>query len=233
MKVYWYPAQYNIGDTLTPIILEHFLKVKIERVERNESGKLLAVGSIMRMAKQGDIVWGTGASVPKIIDGTGIKFLAVRGKLTQNLIKNAEVPDVYGDPALLMPLIYNPKIEKKHKIGVIPHYVDKEIVKNNWWLRENTHFIDVALPWKDFIDEVLSCEKIISSSLHGIIIAEAYGIPAEWSVYGDKIIGRGFKFQDYLTGTGRKKQDIGLFPPIQNLEKIQNDLIKALEEAVK
>ena len=32
--------------------------------------------------------------------------------------------------------------------------------------------------YKDFVCKLLSCEKIISSSLHGIILAESYGVPA-------------------------------------------------------
>jgi pyruvyltransferase len=139
------------------------------------------------------------------------------------------VPEVYGDPALLLPLIYNPDIQKTHEIGIIPHYVDKKIVLQKYAFDSGFNkFIDVSLPWKKFIDEVLSCKTIISSSLHGIIIAEAYGIPATWAVHSDKVIGNGFKFRDYLTGTGRKPQDPGEFSPIENISKIQKGLVDAL-----
>jgi len=85
------------------------------------------------------------------------------------------------------------------------------------------------LPWKEFVNEILSCEKVISSSLHGIIIAEAYGVPAEWVVFSNRVIGNGFKFRDYLTGTGRDIIGPGEFPRISEIEKIQIGLIQALE----
>jgi len=233
IKAYWYPADYNVGDTLTPHILKHFLNDEIVRTGERECGKLVAVGSIMSKIRSGDVVWGTGCSKGwRTIRGDGIKFLAVRGPYSRKLITGGKVPEVYGDPAILLPMIYNPGIERKWKVGIIPHYVDKAIVKND--VKNNDyHFIDVAWPWKKFVEEVKSCGRIISSSLHGIIIAEAYGIPAEWRVYSDKVIGKGFKFRDYLAGTGRKIQYPGEFPPIENIGIIQKRLIDALKNHYK
>lgn len=222
MKAYWYPHS-NIGDTLTPIIVEHFTGQKVEWVDRKTHGKLLAVGSIMSALNYRDVVWGAGVmrETDKFPLAKYAKFLAVRGKLSEKIL-GVDV-GVYGDTALLLPLIYNPKIEKKQKIGWIPHYIDQDILKI-----ENIDFIDVLLPWKKFIDKILECEEIRSSSLHGIIIAEAYGIPATWIKGSKKILGDGFKFRDYLTGTGREEQGPGEFPPIKNLVEIQANLINSL-----
>lgn len=227
IKFYRYPDFYNVGDTLAKPILEKLLPlVKFEEVNEKEKGKLLSIGSVMSKALNNDIIWGTGCIRNKPIK-ISAKFLAVRGKLTRSLIIGSKVPEVYGDPALLLPLIYNPVINKIKKIGYIPHYVDKPLFKE-----QGKDFIDVALPWKEFINKVLECESIVSSSLHGIVIAEAYGIPATWAVYSDKVIGNGFKFKDYLTGTGRKEQEPGQFPPIENLKEIQNNLLSALREYI-
>ena len=222
MKAYWYKHN-NVGDTLTPIILEHFLGKKIKWVDRNESGKILAVGSIMSALRSGDLVWGAGVmrETDKFPMAKDCKFLAVRGKLSEKIL-GVDV-GVYGDPALLLPLIYNPVIEKKYDVGYIPHYVDKSLF-------EYKNIIDVELPWKEFIDRVLECRSIESSSLHGLIIAEAYGIPATWKVYSNKVIGNGFKFRDYLTGTGREEQGPGEFPPIENIVEIQISLINSLKK---
>ena len=86
-------------------------------------------------------------------------------------------------------------------------------------------------PYKEVIDEILKCNKIVSSSLHGIVLAEAYGIPAKWEKYSDDVLGNGFKFRDYLSGTGRTLKDVdedGFFKPIKNIHRIQVDLILAL-----
>lgn len=221
VNFYQYHDKYNVGDTLSQPILEHFLG-PIRQVGGSFRPKLVAIGSVMSKVMEGDIVWGTGCMHEKPVMRKA-KFLAVRGPLTRALIRGSEVPEVYGDPALLLPLIYKPDIQKTKKIGYIPHYVDKPSFHPN-------KIIDVALPWKQFVDRVLECEYIISSSLHGLIIAEAYGIPAEWAEYSNKVIGNGFKFRDYLAGTGRQPQKPGLFPPIPNLPEIQEKLIKALKD---
>lgn len=234
IPAYWHPEQ-NVGDTLTPFILEYFLNADIKQARRNDLGKVLGVGSILpRAVRSGDIVWGSGTIREAEFRVTpDVKVLAVRGKLTRELMKGTEVPEVYGDPALLLPLMYKPEVEKRYKFGIVPHYVDMETAKLGFpALNVNGEYklIDVRLPWQRFVREVLSCEAIISSSLHGIVIAEAYGIPANWQVWSDKVIGNGFKFRDYLTGTGRKPQEPGWFPPIYNLPDIQKGLLDALKQ---
>lgn len=234
MKAYWWPAQ-NFGDTLSPIILEWVLKEKIEYAKRSDTGKILAVGSILVAIKNDDVVWGSGTNRPDLIIRTpkGAKFLAVRGPLTKSMIRGAEVPEVYGDPALLLPLIYRPEIEKKYETGIVPHYVDKHLVN----LRPGQRIIDIQADWKKVVEGILSCEKIISSSLHGLIAAEAYGIPAAWIKLGNKIRGCEFKFNDYFLGTGRKVQTPAMttdaakvVPGIENLAFIQENLIMSLRK---
>ncbi|WP_156383835.1 hypothetical protein [Methylobacterium sp. Leaf456] len=53
------------------------------------------------------------------------------------------------------------------------------------------------------IDAVLSCRRILSSSLHGLILAHAYGIPATWLKISDRPLGDDFKFRDYWASIGR------------------------------
>lgn len=225
IKAFWYKSK-NVGDTLTPIIVRHFTKQEVEWFDRCNGNKLIAVGSIMNALRKGDVVWGAGimreTDKPKVNDN---KFLAVRGKLTEKIL--GIDCGVYGDPALLMPLIYNPEVKGKRKdIGYVPHYVDKKFFKGK-------DFIDVMKPYKEVIDEILKCNKIVSSSLHGIILAEAYGIPAKWEKYSDEVLGNGFKFRDYLSGTGRTLKDVdedGFFKPIDKIWRIQNELIYVLQQ---
>lgn len=229
-KAYWWRA-VNFGDTLTPIILEHFLGDTIEFSGESGAGRIVGVGSIAHHAKTGDVIWGSGSNRPgRAINGRGIKILATRGPLSEAQFKHTAHPRVYGDPALLLPLIYWPERKKVHAVGYLPHYVDKPVVEAIVRV-EGGHMIDIQADWKTVIDEVLSCEKIIASSLHGIIAAEAYGIPAMWEEYSAKIIGGDYKFQDYFLGTGRRQQKKGeILPPIPDLAGIQNGLIEALKK---
>lgn len=201
MKLYYYNFEENFGDMLSPIVLEWISKEKVEWVHQNTCGKVLAIGSIMSALRENDVVWGSGIMHNKpFTTPEKVKFLAVRGPLTKNLIGD-QCPEVYGDPALLMPLIYNPPIVKKYEVGIIPHYVDKmrfRITDPNYLTINvlNSNPLEI-------IDQMLSCKMIMSTSLHGIIVAEAYGIPAVWLKVGNKIIGNCFKFHDYFAATNR------------------------------
>lgn len=227
-KAFWWRAE-NFGDRLTPFVLEHFLKEKIEFCNHSEPGRIIGIGSIVRYAVPGDIVFGSGSNRPRLrMAGEGVRFLAVRGPLTRAQIVGGDVPEIYGDPAILLPLMYRPTRPIKFKRGILPHYVDKAKAPAPG---PDETVIDIqADDWRTVIDRILECEEIVSSTLHGIIAAEAYGVPTRWAVWGEKIIGGPFKFQDYFLGTGRPEQRPGeLLPPIENLAWRQGRLLGALE----
>jgi pyruvyltransferase len=206
-KAYWWRAT-NFGDTLTPIVLSHFLEEEVGFSSGNEAGRIVGIGSILHHALPGDIIFGAGSNRPsKKIDGTGIRFLAVRGPLSRAQVVNAEVPEIYGDPAILLPLIYDrPRKGPTFRRGILPHYVDLADGLVPPVVAGET-LIDIQAPWMEVIDRIRECDEIVSSSLHGIIAAEAYGIQAIWKKYpGSRIIGGEYKFQDYFLGTGREEQ---------------------------
>jgi pyruvyltransferase len=60
--------------------------------------------------------------------------------------------------------------------------------------------------WKDIVDKALSCETILSGSLHGLIISEAYKIPNLWIEFGEPLIGGHFKFHDFFFSIGRDRE---------------------------
>lgn len=216
MKIYQYNHK-NVGDNLTKPILEHFLNITIEVVDPWIKNKLLGVGSIIHFAAENDIIWGSGLISNNPVQLKNCNILALRGKHSANLLKSD--CNVFGDPAVLLPLIYNPPIEKIHKIGIIEHYVDKGLYIGDG------HRIDVLLDWKSFVNELKTCEYIKSSSLHGLILAEAYDIPCEWITLSNNIIGNGFKFRDYLSASNRTE-----FSQSFDLSAIQNNLLKILME---
>ena len=201
----------NFGDALNPIILkllgvEEVVNIPTEFYKKEH---LICIGSMLQVANEESIIWGAGF----IGDRIGFyynppkKVLAVRGPKTKLKLENMGIncPDVYGDPALLLPGIYQPKEEKKYKYGIVPHYLNYQ----DEWLsplknRKDVKIIDVmnsnALNVVDIINE---CEIILSSSLHGIIVADAYRIPSYWLKFKKNIGPDDFKFYDYFGSVNR------------------------------
>lgn len=162
---------------------------------------LVSVGSIIGWSSGWRTVWGSGILYydEKVADG---EFLAVRGQYTQRRLRNLglQVPDVLGDPALLLPLIYQPKVEKKFKIGVIPHHTQTEAFASTLTENGDVLLIDLLDDIETVIDKMCSCERIVSTSLHGVIVAHAYGVPALWHAYSSiKWVGSDVKFFDYFS----------------------------------
>lgn len=208
---YWQSGVFtNFGDYLSLKLLERIVNgpVQIHQKQKgSDEKKLLAVGSIISFAATGDVIWGSGIN-GKALALSNYKFSnldvrAVRGPLTRYFLMhnfNIKVPEVYGDPALLIPYFF-PEFKRKakptHEYLIIPHYSEqmlfpKELYKNVVYPTD---------PWDKVIEKILDSKFIISGSLHGIIIAEAFGIPARLLriTYTEHI----FKFMDYYLGTGR------------------------------
>jgi len=118
-------------------------------------------------------------------------------------------PEVYGDPALLLSLYYCPKVEKKHRIGVVLHYKDQTDENKERILQAfpDVFFIDIAHynNWLGFVDQLLSCDVILSSSLHGLIVAESYGVPNVWVKLSGNVMGGEFKFHDFFLSINRDR----------------------------
>lgn len=199
----WVNFHNNFGDILNPLIVGFISSRKIINVKSLycNSEHLLAIGSILDRATDKSVIWGSGfiSSTSKCVSNPK-KVYAVRGPLTRNLLisNGVDCPEVYGDPALLLSKYYTPKVEKKYKLGILAHYVDKQ---SDWikYLPSDVNIIDVQNPnVLAVVDEMCECENIASSSLHGLIISDAYHIPSLWVKFSDKVVGGNFKFLDYF-----------------------------------
>lgn len=228
IRAYWWNDANNFGDMLTPFLLKEMTGEDVEHVGQDSCNKIVAVGSILDAVRNGDLVWGTGWHTRRsIAKPSGTKFFSVRGPITKSFIEG-EIPEVYGDPALLLPMYYSPAIEEKYDVGIIPHYVDRNHFDLTSASRsESILIIDIQKNPKDVICQILSCKRIVSSSLHGIVAAEAYGIPARMAKWSDKIRGGRLKFDDYFLGTGRNVQAyFSEIPPIPDISVIQSRLLR-------
>lgn len=236
MRFYWYgkeesPKQHdrNWGDICTPYILEPLLGYHPLRSHRNATGKLLTVGSIMHRLRGQDVVWGAGIISPTHFPNPippGVVFHAVRGPLTRKVLKTAgaDVPVVYGDPALFISHLV-PRAEQKvtHELGVIPHYNDMEGVVAHVGGRADIKVINICGGFQEVIDQVCSCERILSSTLHGLILGDCYAKQAAWWRIngGSKLVGRDFKFKDYLLGTNRSPTSTDTFGSVPERADIE------------
>jgi pyruvyltransferase len=203
----FYSGSPNFGDALNPILYHYITGRDCQWVPPETQGKILACGSIGQSAMPLDIVWGSGiiAKDSQLKCGVTTQVVVSRGPLTSELFnkQTGKFCDVYGDPGLLIS-DYIEASKKSHKIGIVPNYVDRDIVTNDPNLKG--FYIDIMSGVDNVIKQITSCELIISSALHGIICAEAYGIPAVWVEFSDGVAGGGFKFLDYYLGTKRTPQ---------------------------
>ena len=210
----------NWGDDINYWFLKEIIDGKLINYDWSIITKLLkrpfisGIGSILTLFNmENAIIWESGIiSSTDMVKGTPREVKAVRGPLTRQklLDQGIECPEVYGDPALLLSRYYTPNIEKKiYKLGIILHYVDQ----NNHLLDclkkdQNILFIDIRhyTHWLDFIDQVCQCDMVASSSLHGLIISEAYGIPNIWIKLKGSELNDDFKFHDFFLSLGRDRE---------------------------
>lgn len=228
----------NFGDLLSRYVVEKLSGRQVEKYSRkSNSTHLCAIGSILNRNEvcSPTVVWGSGFLSPQPIYKiklTAIRqffrrqygkliFLATRGKLTQKIVHKAgwKSPDIFGDPALVMPFIY-PKSNEHYggegepKIAVVLHWMHEEF-KEKFNSIKNVNVIDINTAYDDienFIDRLIDCDAILSSSLHGLIIANAYKKPCtRLKIMGNPIHNRAdredFKFEDYLSGLNACKVD--------------------------
>lgn len=220
VRLYFY-SYPNIGDILNAFMLDKLFGIKVVMTNFWDAD-LLAIGSILdsllineqelldmngEISEKSDIhIWGTGLMyecVEKKKFSRPVKVHALRGRLTKERVSymlGYNVDCILADPGLLASLVYNCD-EKKYQIGIIPHFIeyDEKIFDDLLRYYQNAVIIDVKNHPMRVLQQISQCECIISTSLHGLIIADSYGIPNQWCVYSDKVLGNGYKFRDYYS----------------------------------
>ncbi|CAF3719808.1 unnamed protein product [Rotaria sp. Silwood1] len=246
---YYKPSSMNdnFGDKLSHILVQSILNYNLTVItsvnEKSfcEKPKLLAIGSIIHIACPHDVIWGSGLisassfiSHWKSISNLTIDIRAVRGPRTRNILMskyNLTVPEIYGDPALLLPY-YLTSFKKSTKPIIrrllILHYIDvyKKSITSGINQIVTVH---AFLPWNELLNLIVQSELVISTSLHGIILSEAFGVPAR--LLKSPLLDL-FKFHDYYEGTNRTLRYAttiataiamgGENPPKLNLTKLIN-----------
>lgn len=224
---------YNLGDELNLSFLNEISKNTILPYSEfsPNSDNLIAIGSILTdgSVDSNSIIWGGGVeNINEKLTYKPKDVRCVRGPITRSvLIKNGiDCPPIYGDPAMLLPLHYYPKIQKKYKLGVILHHsTSNGVFIDNIKQQEDVCVIrmDNYSNWRDVVNLILECENICSESLHGLVIAEAYHIPNLWITYS--YIRQRAKFHDFFLSLGTDKNEFFV-----NDKTTKEDILKKLEE---
>ncbi|WP_338749879.1 polysaccharide pyruvyl transferase family protein [Janibacter alittae] len=223
---FWWDNRRNFGDAVGPWLVDRITgrtPVNSRRVG-HDGPTVLSVGSIVAFLNRDHAaIWGSGLMRP--LSGDRLERLkgyddvsvhAVRGHVTAAELReklNWHVPDVYGDPALLLPKFYTPRPSSLSagSTVVVPHYSHaKHFAPHR--TDDSLHVVDVGQGLERVVDEIASADNCVSTSLHGLIIAQAYGVPWVWLRMDDHQLGGDqFKFDDFfstLTGEGVSRCDV-------------------------
>ncbi len=194
----------NVGDMLGPYIYKKMNGLDYTYYPPSDDSTTLTnlvCGSIIELSKKNCIIYSCGLNTDKEIDNLNYnKIISVRGKLTYDILKknNIKVPRIFGDLGLLLPYIYNPKIKIKYKYGIIPHVNQISSITNLIKRHSQIKIIDFTEKNIEIvIDQMLECENIISTSLHGVIISHAYNINVLPIKYENLL--NEFKFADHYS----------------------------------
>lgn len=209
MKVYYWTGKKNFGDLLTSLLLKKFAHLDSEWSSPNEA-ELVMVGSILEHLPKD--YKGLIAGCGKLHETTKLNFpnaniLGVRGPLTAKGLKGNFV---IGDPGLLADTLVKDE-DKEFDLGLVPHWTDRQLENNPIFKRFNPKIIRVDEDPLKVISEIGKCKKIVSSSLHGIILADAFGIPRRIEIppralsHPDQEGGL-FKWKDYSASIDMKLQ---------------------------
>lgn len=238
---------YNLGDCLAYPIVEFLLDKKKLHIDQPVSKKkhLKTVGSGALASYQDATLWGTGVEFDGLRGAWWEKYWdakhrkldirAVRGPLSREVFLKLghQCPEVYGDPGILMPILYTPEnlpTEKKD-YGIIPQFTSEPEIRK--YIPADRIISTNTNDFKAFIDKVCSCSMVYSSSLHGIILAEAYGVPAIF--YRELHRNIDFKYRDYYASTGRFDVPMAATlveamkmtpPPLPDLRQMQQKLME-------
>lgn len=230
IPVLYFKKIINVGDLVSVYLIERISRRPVHAVSTVFLPHLTAVGSTIGSSSKQSYIWGSGSIDGKVpLRGVDpAKIFALRGKRTQALLEQItgqRITVPLGDPAVLMPNFYDRAVPITHEIGLIPHFDEIDslfgLFRQSF---EGVKLIDPRMVPEAFVDEMRSCKTVMSSSLHGLILANAYDIPTVWFSASDKLLGKTWKFLDYYSAT-----DATLQTPVKI--RSREDLLEAFTTA--
>jgi hypothetical protein len=207
--MFWWDGEPNFGDALNPILVERLFGRPVSWSPAEEA-ELIGIGSLLQWLhtienqRAGELhIWGSGYLYDQdpAVKSPLIRHHAVRGRLSAQFGGLCGV--AHGDPGLLCDRLVDRPVPKRYPLGIVPHIwhqddiVLRQLLENN----EKLKLIDVRHPPLRVITEIAACDFVFSSSLHGLVVADSFGIPNQWLEFQVGIFGS-FKFEDYYSAFG-------------------------------
>lgn len=209
VPLFWQHSD-NFGDALAPWLVRKITGQDPEPVDPSWDGPVpyLVTGSIFSHRVKRGIVWGAGCAFKDDLDPSKLpppsdqlKVIATRGPLSKELVEAAgHKPVTCGDPVLLIPRFYKPKTSPTVRFGILCSWVDHVEVAARFG--HSVAVLSASSPIEAVIDAIGSWEIVVSSCLHGLVAALAYGKPVLWVRFSDRMMGDGFKFRDFFASVG-------------------------------
>ena len=206
----WKPKDgtLNFGDELSEVVTTLMLASQGRTLldEVREEKRLFTIGSILHFADNDAVVWGSGINGkidPALHRFERLDVRAVRGPRTYERLKARGIscPDVFGDPALLLPSFCSPQsAQALHDAIFIPNLNDLKAI-SGLVMEPSITLVSPLLSWNRVLQHIVSSKLVLSSSLHGVILAESFGVPCRYVRISE--VENMFKFLDYFEGTGR------------------------------
>ncbi|ARF08815.1 polysaccharide pyruvyl transferase GTB-type glycosyltransferase [Catovirus CTV1] len=214
----------NFGDEMSPVLVNKISKRDVINCASLNKPCLIAIGSYLQMAKDNDIIWGTGIrTIDQPCNYKNLRVKAVRGPITKKYLEKKKifVPNVFGDPALLYTRLFDIQedVNYLNKIGFIPHYTSLSTYQNNNKLPNNIKIISPLEKLDTVVSQIKTCNCVISSSLHGLIMADSFNIPNYW-LYECHLNEGILKFEDYFASQNRQ---IKMHNSIENILKSSSE----------
>lgn len=202
VKAYWWREVPNFGDALAPLLLEYFsgLEVQWDTISR---AQVASIGSILEHIPPlwDGYILGSGKLMKESrlhLHTKTAHILSLRGPLSAQGVPGSFT---LGDPGLLADELVGPQ-EKQWDLGILPHWQDRELAIKFSALVKPPFTYKIINPRGNpltVVKQIGACRRIVTSSLHGMIVADAFGgiprrveiCPKMWRDGGD------FKFKDY------------------------------------
>lgn len=175
-----------------------------------------------------------------------------------------------GDPGLLASKLHPAKSPAFRVCGIIPHHAELAAIKRSadtvaieserGILQDSTLkamplfervaksipgavVLNPESPPKTVIGRISECEAVLSSAMHGLIVADSFGIPNMRVIASESLMGGDYKFRDYYSAFSKNKyravnirEDVsaGLLETVKNgFEDLPGEIVKIQDSLIR